>query len=68
MKEYKKKNIEELAKLLNEKREEVRAFRFDITGSTKKNVKVSSTSRRNIARILTELNLRKRNTASEVTA
>ncbi len=54
-------------KLLSEKREVVRAFRFDITGSTKKNVKVSVTSRKEIARILTELNIRKNNT-SEVTA
>ena len=67
MNEYKKKSAEDLMKLLNEKREVVRAFRFDITGSTKKNVKVSVTSRREIARILTELNIRKNNT-SEVTA
>ncbi|OIO31176.1 hypothetical protein AUJ77_00545 [Candidatus Nomurabacteria bacterium CG1_02_43_90] len=67
MNEYKKKSAEDLMKLLNEKREVVRAFRFDITGSAKKNVKVSVTSRREIARILTELNIRKNNT-SEVNA
>ncbi len=67
MNEYKKKSAEDLMKLLSEKREVVRAFRFDITGSTKKNVKVSVTSRKEIARILTELNIRKNNT-SEVTA
>lgn len=58
MTEIKKKSTEDLNKLLNEKREAMRAFRFDVSGSTKKNVKVSGTARKEVARILTELNLR----------
>ena len=60
MKEIKKKNAEDLTKYLAEKREEVRAFRFDIAGSAKKNVKAHMTARKEIARILTEENSRKR--------
>ena len=59
MKEIKKTSAEDLAKLLVEKREVVRAFRFDIAGSAKKNVKAHMTARREIARILTEENSRK---------
>ncbi len=39
MTEIKKKSAEDLAKLLTEKKEEVRVFRFDVAGSAKKNVK-----------------------------
>ena len=60
MKEIKKTSAEDLAKLLVEKREVVRAFRFDIAGSAKKNVKAHMTARREIARILTEENSRKK--------
>ena len=59
MTEYKKKTAEDLMKLLSEKREAVRAFRFDVSGSGKKNVKVSGLARKEIARILTELASRK---------
>ncbi|MBI5400582.1 MAG: 50S ribosomal protein L29 [Candidatus Yonathbacteria bacterium] len=58
MKEIKKKSAEELMKLLAEKREELRAFRFDIAGFAKKNVKAPKIARKEIARILTEENLR----------
>ena len=64
MKEIKKATTEDLAKLLNEKREAVRASRFDLAGAAKKNVKASGLVRRDIARILTEQNLR----AKSVTA
>jgi ribosomal protein L29 len=64
MKEIKKATTEDLAKLLNEKREVVRAARFDLAGSAKKNVKASGLVRKEIARILTEQTLR----AKEVTA
>ncbi|MDO8603963.1 MAG: 50S ribosomal protein L29 [bacterium] len=67
MKEIKKTTADDLAKLLTEKREEVRAFRFGIAGSAKKNVKAHSASRKEIARILTEQNLRA-STANKVTA
>lgn len=60
MKEIKKKSAEDLIKFLSEKREEVRAFRFDIAGSAKKNVKAHMTARKEIARALTEQNSRNR--------
>lgn len=47
-------------KLLAEKREAVRAFRFDIAGSKKKNAGTVGTARKEIARVLTELNQRKK--------
>lgn len=65
MTEYKKKNVEDLIKFLDEKREAIRAFRFDVSGSAKKNVKESGSNRKEVARILTELNIRK--SASPVT-
>jgi len=67
MKEIKKKSAEDLVKFLTEKREVVRAFRFDIAGSAKKNVKSAMTARKEIARALTEENMRQRE-AKEVTA
>jgi len=67
MKEIKKKSAEDLVKLLSEKREEVRVFRFDLAGSAKKNVKASMLARKEIARILTEENQRNRD-AHNVTA
>ena len=60
MKDIKKTSGEDLAKLLTEKREAVRAFRFGIAGAAKKNVKAHMTARKEIARILTEENSRKR--------
>ncbi len=67
MKEIKKKSGDDLIKFLDEKREVVRAFRFDIAGSAKKNVKAHMTARREIARALTEQNLRRREDANKVT-
>ena len=67
MTEIKKKSSEELAKLLDEKREEVRAFRFGVAGGAKKNVKAPLLARKEIARILTEQNSRKAS-ATAVTA
>ncbi|HBH71531.1 MAG: hypothetical protein UU88_C0015G0012 [Parcubacteria group bacterium GW2011_GWC1_42_11] len=58
MKEIKKKSATDLVKLLNEKREALRAFRFDIAGSARKNVKAPLLARREIARILTEQKIR----------
>ncbi|MFZ2831709.1 MAG: 50S ribosomal protein L29 [Minisyncoccia bacterium] len=60
MKEIKKTTAEDLVKHLNEKRESVRAFRFDLAGSAKKNVKAPLLARKEIARILTEQNTRER--------
>ena len=58
MKEYKDKSVEDLKKLLDEKREFVRAARFDRSGSSKKEVKGVSLVKKEIARILTEINAR----------
>jgi ribosomal protein L29 len=59
MKEYKDKTPKDLMKLISEKREIIRNFRFGSTGSKIKNVKLGRTLRKDIARIMTELNLRK---------
>lgn len=59
MKEFKNKTPQELTKLIAEKREALRAFRFDSTGSKTKNVKLGHTTKKEIARIMTELSIRK---------
>ena len=68
MKEIKKKSAEDLATYISEKREAVRAFRFDIAGASKKNVKASMLARKEIARALTEKNMRAREDTKTVTA
>lgn len=65
MTEMSKKSIEDLVKAVNEKREELRALRFDLAGSAKKNTKGTTLARKEVARMLTEINARKR---SEVAA
>lgn len=57
--EIKTKSSEELAKDLNEKRESLRGMRFNLAGSKIKNVKEQNSRKKEIARILTELNARK---------
>lgn len=46
-------------KLLSEKRDAERGFRFGITGSKTRNVKEGKSIKKEIARILTELTSRK---------
>ncbi len=58
MKELKNKSIEELKNLIIEKREIIRNFRFGSAGSKTKNVKLGHTTKKDIARIMTELTLR----------
>lgn len=53
-----KKTEVDLKKTLNEKRASLREFRFSLSGSRTKNVKKGSTLRKEIARILNELNNR----------
>lgn len=60
MKEIKKKNADDLVKFLNEKREVIRASRFNLAGSAKKNVKETLLARKEIARALTETSIRRR--------
>ncbi len=59
MKEYKNKNLQDLNKLIAEKREVLRTFRFGSAGSKTKNVKLANTTKKEIARIMTELSIRK---------
>ncbi len=53
---YTNKSREDLVKALYDKREVLRAFRFGEAGSKTRNVKEGSATRKEIARILTELN------------
>ncbi len=50
----------DLTKLAAEKREALRVFRFGVAGSKVKNVKEGSALKKEIARILTETALRKK--------
>ncbi len=59
MKEYKDKTPKDLVKLISDKKEVLRHFRFGSTGSKTKNVKLGRTTRKEIARIMTELTMRK---------
>ncbi len=58
MKEIKAKNDVELTMFLVEKREELRVFRFGTAGSKVRDVRSARKTRRNIARALTEINMR----------
>lgn len=53
---YKGKAVKDLTKSLYDKREALRAFRFGTSGSKTKNVKEGANLRKEIARIMTELN------------
>ena len=59
---FKKHNLEELQQLVAQKREALRAFRFGGAGSRTRNVREGRNLRKEIARILTELRSRERNT------
>ncbi len=58
MKELKNKTPQELTKLISEKREILRHFRFGSAGSKTKNVKAGHNVKKEIARIMTELSIR----------
>ena len=58
MKDLKKKSVKDLEKMLKEKREELRDFRFKSAGSRTRNVREGRNTRHEIALILTELNAR----------
>lgn len=59
MKEITNKTTADLKKLLSEKREALRVFRFGAAGAKTKNVKEGSLIRKDIARIMTSLNAKK---------
>ena len=56
---YKDKPKTDLVKALMERREAFRILRFGTAGSKTRNVKESSTIKKDIARIMTELNSQK---------
>ncbi len=55
-KELKTKDKAEIEKLVYEKKESLRALRSNLSGSKSKNVKEVITIRKDIARMLTEMN------------
>lgn len=55
---------EELGKLVEDKREELRALRFSASGSKNRNVKQARNIRKTIARALTEATARKNTPAA----
>ena len=59
MKEITTKTHADLNKLLTEKREALRVFRFGGAGAKTKNVKEGASIRKDIARIMTQLNAKK---------
>jgi len=59
MKEITIKSPADLGKLLSEKREALRLFRFGAAGAKTKNVKEGRTLRKDIARIMTAMNAAK---------
>jgi len=63
--EIRKQTDKELLKLLDEKQQAVRQFRFDITGSKVKNIKEGANFRKDVARIKTEISLRARTAKTE---
>ena len=56
---FAKYTVEDLHKEIAEKREALRGFRFGSAGSRSRNVREGRTIRKDIARLLTEMNSRK---------
>ena len=57
--DFKKYTVEDLHKEIADKREALRAFRFGEAGSRSRNVREGRNHRKDIARMLTEMNARK---------
>ena len=58
MQKIREMNIPDLTKNLKENREQIQKLSFGLAGSKSKNVRLARTTRREIARILTELDTR----------
>ncbi len=58
IKELREKSEKELQTMLTENREKLRQARFDLTSKQPKNLKLTGQLRRDIARILTLLNIK----------
>lgn len=65
MKDIEKKNDKDLTAFINEKREEVRHFRFGVAGAGTRDVKKARNAKKEIARALTLQNTRVRNTKED---
>jgi ribosomal protein L29 len=59
MSDFKNTTEKDLMKMVADKRKAVQAFRFGSSGSKTRNVKEGLNTRKEIARMLTELNSRK---------
>ncbi len=66
MTEFKNKSKKDLFKTLNEKKDALQDFRFGGAGSKSKNVKEGKNIRKDIARILTEINSQVRADANKI--
>ena len=58
MQKIREMNVEDINKNLVEKREQIQKLSFGLAGSKNKNVRLTRTTRREIARMLTELHTR----------
>ncbi len=59
MKDLKKKSDTDIAKEIRERKESLRQFRFDLSGSKTRNVKLGVKLRKEVAQLMTEANSRK---------
>jgi ribosomal protein L29 len=59
MSELKNKTIADIEAMMKDKKMELQAFRFGTAGSTSKNVKAGKGLKKDIARMLTEVNARR---------
>lgn len=66
MKDIQKKNDKDLSSFIEEKREEVRVFRFGVAGAGTRDVRKVRTAKKEIARALTEQTARTRKTNEEI--
>jgi len=57
--DFSKETVESLQKMITDKREALRVFRFEGEGSRRRNVREARTIKRDIARVMTELSTRK---------
>lgn len=60
MKNIRNKTEKELIKIVKENRDKIKNFRFGIAGSKIRNVKEGKNIKKQIARILTEINFRQK--------
>lgn len=65
MKDIQKKKDADLITHVNEKRQELRKFRFGVAGAGTRDVKAARKAKKEIARTLTELNARKHSSAND---